>query len=148
MTALKKLPILLLLLNAILSTTLHAQRNEYIATFPGGIVYLPTINANNVVVRYHNVMVGFKDVTFYAHRDTLSVLQLDTCKREYIALEWTYDALERRYIDSTLAAKEKLDKMVVDNAKLVQKTKRKYGFRGFLWGSAVGIIGGVLAFVR
>lgn len=172
LTALKKILIVLLLLNVIAYTTLNAQRSEYLATFSGGVVYLPTINANNVIVRYHNVLGGFKEVTFYAHRDTLSVLQLDTCKREYIALAGAYDALERRYIDSTYStkvrneqmvadnalerrfidstyfAKVRSEQMVADNAKQLRKVKRKHWLNGFLWGVPVGIIGGISMFVR
>lgn len=146
LTALKKTLTALVLLNVILCTTLNAQRTEYLATFPGGVVYLPTINSNKVIVRYTFPFV--REVTFYPFLDTLTAQRLDTCKREYIALSWAYDALERRYIDSTYLAKEKMDKIVVDNSKLVRKTKRKYGFRGVLWGTAIGIVGGVLAFTR
>jgi len=149
MTALKILLVALLLLNVTAYTQLYGQRNEYLATFPGGVVYLPTVNSNSVVVKYHNIFGGVsKEAVFYPRGDTLTVLQLDTCKRDYIALYWAYDALEERYIDSTFAAKVKSEQMVKDNAKELRKTKRKFGFRGFLWGVPVGITLGVLAFVR
>jgi len=148
MKAYKKSLMALMLFSVILSTTLSAQRSEYLATFPGGVIYLPTINANNVIIKYHNVFGRIKEAVFYPRTDTLTVLQLDTCKRDYIALYWAYDALEERFIDSTYAAKVKIEQMVADNAKEVRRVKRKSLFKGFLWGVPAGIVGGVLAFVR
>lgn len=147
-TAFKRLLTVLLLLNAIVPTTLNAQRSDYLSTFPGGVIFLPTINANNVIIRYHNILGGFKEVTFYPFSDTLTAQRLDTCKREYIALAWSYDALERRYIDSTYSAKVKQEQMIADNAKQARKVRRKSWFRGFLWGVPVGIVGGIMMFVR
>lgn len=74
--------------------------------------------------------------------------QLDTCKREYIALSWSYDALEQRFIDSTYAAKTKAEQAEKDSAKEVRKAKRKSLFRGFLWGVPMGIVGGIMMFVK
>lgn len=149
LTALEKMLIVFLLTALSLPTIANAQSdNKYLATFPGGVVFLPTVNANNVIVRYHNVLGGYKDAVFYPRGDTLLIQRLDTCQREYIALSWAYDALERRYIDSTFSAKQKAEQTEEDNKKQVGKTKVKYFFRGGLWGIAGGIVLGVLAFVR
>lgn len=112
-------------------------------------MYLPTVNSNNVIVKYHSVLGGIsKEATFYPRTDTLTVYQLDTCKREFIALSWAFDALEQRHIDSLVVYQAKIEKLSVDNSKQLRRAKRKSLFRGFLWGVPVGIISGVLAFVR
>ena len=139
LTALKRLLIILLLLNGTVFTALYCQNVKPIATFPGGIIFLPTVNVNNVVIRYTTPFV--REATFYPRGDTLLAQRLDSCKREYIALSWSYDALEQRYIDSTYSAKVKHEQMIADNAKQVRRVRRKSWFRGFLWGG----VGGCLA---
>lgn len=147
LTALIRLLTVYILTALSLSTDANAQKEiKQVATFPGGIVYLPTVNENSVIVRYTTPFV--KEATFYPRGDTLMAMRLDTCQRSYIALSWAFDALEQRHIDSLVSNKTKQEQMVKDNAKEVKKVKRKSGLRGFLWGGVVGIIGGIVAFTR
>lgn len=70
---------------------------------------------------------------------------LDTCKREYIALSRTYEDLKQDYADVVYI--NSMDKMYAQKAheKELKKAKRKRWFNGFLWGNVVGIL--ALAFV-
>lgn len=70
---------------------------------------------------------------------------LDTCKREYIALSRTYEDLKQDYADVVYI--NSMDKIYVQKAheKELKKAKRKKWFNGFLWGNVVGIL--ALAFV-
>lgn len=70
---------------------------------------------------------------------------LDTCKREYIALSRTYEDLKQDYADAVYI--NSMDKIYAKQAheKELKKAKRKRWFNGFLWGNVVGIL--ALAFV-
>ena len=70
---------------------------------------------------------------------------LDTCKREYIALSITYEDLKQDYADVVYI--NSMDKIYAQKAheKELKKAKRKKWFNGFLWGNVIGIL--ALAFV-
>lgn len=72
-------------------------------------------------------------------RDSIKTLQY-----QVVALDARLTICEGAMIDTVLVHK----KQTKENAKQLSKAKRKSLVRGFLWGVPVGIIGGIMAFIR
>lgn len=65
---------------------------------------------------------------------------LDTCKREYIALSRTYQDLKDDYTDVVYSFQKSRELQEVIYKKEVKKARRKARVRGFLWGGVVGCL--------
>jgi len=70
--------------------------------------------------------------------------QLDTCKREYIALALSYEDLKKAHVDTVLS----VERERVTWGKETRKKVRKKWFNGFLWGGVVGMLAFGVALVR
>ncbi len=70
--------------------------------------------------------------------------ELDTCKREYIALALTYEDLKKAHVDTVLS----VERERVTWGKETRKKVRKKWFNGFLWGGVVGAMAFGVALAR